>query len=249
MRFPWTSPRVETRASNYTSAVLDHLYSRAQGTASAKVGATAGVEAATSSFYGRAFQLATVTADRPMVADVLTPALMGMVGRSLIRRGELVLYIDITADGLALLPVDTYEVADGTSVSSWVYLCHIATPSGRDEQRVATQDGVIHLRYAIDPARPWRGIGPLEAASLAGQLSAETSAALADESSGPMHNFLPMPVDGEDATVTQLKVDISTNRGQVRCWLRPAITTLPNPAKTLLTGTHGDLELTLRNRW
>ena len=211
MRFPWSSSTVETRAS-YTSALLDHLYSQAQGRASATVAATAGVEAA-SSFYGRAFQLATVTADRPMVADVLTPALMGMVGRSLVRRGELVLYIDMTGDGLALLPVNSYEVADGPSLSTWVYLCHIATPSGRDEQRVAAMDGVVHLRYATDPARPWRGIGPLEAASLAGKLSAETSAALADESSGPMHHFLPMPVDGEDDTVAELKVDIQTNRG------------------------------------
>ena len=68
---------------------------------------------------------------------------------------------------------------------------------------------VLHVRYAVDPERPWRGLSPLAVASLAGRLSAETVAALADESSGPRGSFLPLPkTDGEDDTVAQLKADI-----------------------------------------
>ena len=68
--------------------------------------------------------------------------------------------------------------------------------------------------YATDPETPWRGVGPLGVAQLAGRLSAETIAALADEVSGPRGSFLPLPrVDGQDATVSALKADIKSARG------------------------------------
>ncbi len=72
---------------------------------------------------------------------------------------------------------------------------------------------MIHFAYARDPERPWRGYGPIQVAQLAGRLSAETVAALADESSGPRANLLPSPVDGDDDTVDELKADIRTAKG------------------------------------
>ena len=71
----------------------------------------------------------------------------------------------------------------------------------------------MHICYSREAARPWRGQAPLEVARLAGRLSAETVAALADESSGPRGAFLPVPADGEDGTVTTLKADIRKARG------------------------------------
>ena len=82
--------------------------------------------------------------------------------------------------------------------------------------RASPRHGVIHLQYAVDPETPWRGYGPLQVAQLAGRLSAETVAALADESSGPRGSFLPIPrTDGEDPTVANLKTDIRKLKGQV----------------------------------
>lgn len=46
-------------------------------------------------------------------------------------------------------------------------------------------------------------------------MSAETAAALADESSGPRGSFLPVPVDGNDPTIATIKSDIRTAKGKV----------------------------------
>lgn len=70
--------------------------------------------------------------------------------------------------------------------------------------------------YGVDPERPWRGIGPLQAATLAGKLSAETIGMLADEASGPRGHLLPLPqVDDEDDTINELKSDIRTLNGSI----------------------------------
>ena len=63
--------------------------------------------------------------------------------------------------------------------------------------------------FASDPSAPHRGIGPLQAAHLAGRLSAEVGTALADELSGPRGALLPLPnIDGNDPAVDALKNDI-----------------------------------------
>ena len=68
--------------------------------------------------------------------------------------------------------------------------------------------------YANDPETPWRGVSPLGVAQLAGRLSAETIAALADEASGPRGSFLPLPrTDGADGTIAALKGDIKKAKG------------------------------------
>ena len=74
---------------------------------------------------------------------------------------------------------------------------------------------VLHFKYAVDAARPWRGNGPVQVAALAGKLSAETVRALADEAGGPVGRLLGVPVDGEDATVLKLKDDIKNAAGRV----------------------------------
>ena len=75
--------------------------------------------------------------------------------------------------------------------------------------------GVVHVRLQSDPERPHRGIGPLQSARLAGRLSAEVSAALGDEASGPRGYLLPIPVDGDDPSVADLKADIRTLGGSI----------------------------------
>ena len=75
---------------------------------------------------------------------------------------------------------------------------------------------VIHIRYAQDPERPWRGVGPIQAAALAGRLSAETLEALGDEASGPRGSFLPTPEkDGQDDTLTLMRADVRKAKGSM----------------------------------
>ena len=211
MRWPWQR---ETRAdSSYTDALVAAITANAAGETTAFPTATAALEAC-AGFVGRAFAAAEVAADARTL-EVLTPACLAMVGRALIRRGEIVLLIRVVNGRLVLLPAASHDVDGGPDPMTWHYRCTVGGP-----ERTLTYDhvsgaSVVHVAYARDPERPWRGQGPLQVAQLAGRLSAETAAALADESSGPRGSFLPVPVDGNDPTISTIKSDIRTARGKV----------------------------------
>ncbi len=207
--WPW---RGERREDSFTDAVVAQIQANASGATTATASATAALEAC-AGLVGRAFASATVQAE-DSVAGALEPSVLAMMGRALIRHGEYVCLIDTTGDGLRLLPAQTHDVIGQPDPRTWAYNVTLGGPSAtvtHDKQPAAA---VVHLRYAADPAKPWRGVGPLQAAALAGKLSAETVAALADESSGPRGNLLPIPVDGADATVDRLKADIRKAHGK-----------------------------------
>ena len=139
---------------------------------------------------------------------------MEMIGRSLIRRGELVLLIDTQGGRLRLLPAESHDVEGGPFPEEWEYRLTLGGPSRTMTHEFVPATSVIHLRYAAEASTPWRGNGPIAVANLAGKLSAETVNALASESSGPVGRLLGIPVDGGDATVEALKADIRDARGR-----------------------------------
>ena len=207
-------PPAETRqdSADLTAALVALVQQRAAGRGPARAAATAAVEAV-SGLVGRAFAAADVeTAESLRTA--LQPPVMAAVGRALIRQGEFVALIEVDRAGLRLSPAQSFDVSGGPNPDSWAYQLTLSGPG-----RTLTYNGlpaaaVVHLRYAYDVDRPWRGIGPLESATLAGKLSAETAAALADESSGPRGGLIPVPTDGQDDTVAKLRQDIGKLRGQ-----------------------------------
>ena len=195
-------------SGSYTDQLVSLLQARAGG-ASALPGATAALEAA-SGFTARAFASADVIMDNPRMAEALTPHVLGMIGRALIRSGEYVAVIKmgLQDDFPRLAPAASWDVTGGDDPAGWVYRVAIASPS-QQTTIVLPASGVVHVRYASDTLTPWRGVGPLQSARLAGRLSAEVSAALADELSGPRGALLPLPnIDGSDPVVDGLKNDI-----------------------------------------
>ena len=56
--------------------------------------------------------------------------------------------------------------------------------------------GVIHCRYAVDPARPWHGIGPLGWARESAALKANLEKRLSEEAGAPVAHVVPIPQDG-----------------------------------------------------
>ena len=76
----------------------------------------------------------------------------------------------------------------------------------------------LHFRYAVDPARPWLGLSPLQWASTTARLQAESERSLADEAAGPVAQLLAIPADGgddsEEDALALLKRDISGARGK-----------------------------------
>ena len=206
MKWPWR--RTETRAGGYTDAIVNAIIARASGSTAAVAGATAALETA-ASHVGRAFAAADV-AGRPFSRDVLTPAALMLVGRELIRNGELLLAID--ADLRVLLPATSWDVQGSPDPMTWEYRATMASPS-YTTTRTMPAASVIHPRYAIEPARPWAGLGPVQVASLAGKLSASVAASLAEEAGTTTGFLLPLPVDGDDPTVTGLKADLRSAGG------------------------------------
>ena len=210
MRWPWS--KRETRAdSSYTDALVASITANAGGQSTAFPTATAALESC-AGFVGRSFAAAEIEAP-DMLRDVLDPSCMSMIGRSLIRRGEIVFLIRVDRGMVKLLPAESHDIDGGPDPASWEYRVTIGGPERTHTYSHQPAETVLHLTYGRDPERPWRGYGPLQVAQLAGRLSAETSAALADESSGPRGSFLALPVDGKDNTLSSMKGDIRTARG------------------------------------
>ena len=204
----------EARAQGLSDRIIQYALSQAQGnTATAEASAVGALEAA-AGFVSRAFSSADVVATGA-AAEVLTPACLGLIGRQLIRRGELVLLITTEGGRLALLPASSYSVTGEPDPESWRYEVTIGGPSETLTHYGVPSAGVVHVRYAVDPADPWRGVGPVQVASLAGRLSAETAAALADESSSPRGSFMAVPTGGDSPATTALKRDIRQAGGDV----------------------------------
>ncbi len=84
---------------------------------------------------------------------------LAAIGRDLLLRGESVWEIVVNGD-VGLYPLAQFEVV-GTR-SSWDYQVEAEAPDGTATTRRLPGEQVIHLRYASDPQRPWKGLGPLD---------------------------------------------------------------------------------------
>ena len=205
--------KLETRDDSYSDVLIAALVSRAQGKTLSIPTATAALEAC-AGLTGRGFAAAEVTGPDSLTR-ALTPGCLELVGRSLIRRGQVVFLIDTQAGKLRLLPAEPHDVEGGPFPEEWEYRLTLGGPSRTVTYDFVPAASVLHFRYAADASTPWRGNGPVEVAALAGKLSAETARALADEASGPVGRLLGIPVDGADATVEGLKTDIANARGKM----------------------------------
>ena len=126
----------------------------------------------------------------------------------------MVFLIDTEAGQLRLIPAETHDVDGGPFPEAWEYRLTLGGPSETLTYDHVPAASVLHFRYAVDAATPWRGDGPIAVANLAGKLSAETVNALGDESSGPVGRLLGIPIDGADSTIESLKADIKNAAGR-----------------------------------
>ena len=207
------TPTVERRESSYTDALVASILQSASGQSFAAPAATGALEAS-ASIVARCFAAADVQGPEHLTR-ALTPAVMSMIGRALIRSGEIVFAVSTDGGKFSLLPCSSFDVTGNAYPASWKYRLSLSGPGTIITLDPVSSAGVVHVRYQCDPERPWRGVGPLQSASLAGKLSAETIKALGDEASGPRGSLLPIPVDGDDPSVTELKGDIRTLNGSL----------------------------------
>ena len=204
---------LETRESSYTDALVRTIVQSASASTFATPTATGALEAS-AAIVARSFAAASVEGAPVEMRQTITKACLSMIGRSLIRQGEIVFRIDVVNGQVRLIPAASWDVSGGPDPSTWFYRLTIAGPDKYSTVVDAPADSVVHVRLQADPATPWRGVAPLEGAAIAGRLSAETMSRLSDEASGPVGHFLPLPVDGNDPTVTALRADVKGAKGQ-----------------------------------
>ena len=189
MQWPWKKQApVETRQeASYSDLVLRAIIDGALGTQGADPLKGAAAEIA-AGLYARAFTLAEGG------GVYFTPEVLAWVGRSLIRSGEAILLID---PGEPLVPVVSASITGGADEASWRYEVERVGPSGT--QRItAPSSAIVHVRYATSPAAPWKGIAPLQFATVTGELAAGLERALAWEAGANVGYVLPAPDDPED---------------------------------------------------
>ena len=207
------SRKSEHRQASYNDAITASLLQAAEGGTAANVLQTGALEAA-SGLISRAFMIADIEAS-PAIKAALHPQTMALIGRTMVKTGELVLYISVDdVGGVELQPCANVEVSGGVEEDSWRYKVELPAPGRSRKKSRFSADEVVHLRYSSDAESPWLGKGPLQNAVLAGKLSAELSRALADEASGPVGSLLPIPSDGQSEGVKELRADLRKANGK-----------------------------------
>ena len=207
---------VEKRDSSYTDALVSILVSRATGD-SAQISATWSAEVS-AILYSRAFAAARISPKNDLTAAI-TPAVMGQIGRDLVRRGESLHLIDMDSGRLELRPAGSWDVRGGPRESDWAYRMDLCGPSVQ-QSRLAPSAEVVHARYQTDPSSPWRGVSPLAGASLTADLLAAVELRLGQECLGASGYVMPMPqapsgVDDLDP-LAKLVADIKGAKGSNR---------------------------------
>ena len=204
------SKPVETRSDDgYTGAQLAAQISGAFGANSDILGGRpypgAAAAARTSAaetcarWWSAALGSAAVEADPygAVTADVLA-----LAGRELIRDGEVVFDIAVSAAGsVRLIPAMTAWVQGDPDPQSWRYRLTLAGPSNvRTVDRPAA--AVVHLRWSELTRAPWRGVGPLELAREGARRAWAAETRLADVASigvGQAHILSTELADNDDS--------------------------------------------------
>ena len=164
--------------------------------------------------YARSFAAATI--EPAHLQPVVGPAVRALIARNLIRRGESVHLIDIRAGTVRLIPVGSWDIRGPWTEEAWWYRCDTFGPSG-NTTHYTPASAVVHARYAVDPARPWHGVAPLDWARSTGTLAAYLETRLGQEAGGTVAHLLPIPQDGGDGTeedpLRDLKADMRNAAG------------------------------------
>ena len=98
--------------------------------------------------------------------------------------------------------------------ASWVYRVDLPGPSVTASRRYPAAS-VIHIRFAVHPSSPWRGVSPLAWATSTGKLGAFLETRLGEESSGPVGYLLSVPSEGGDENLEGLRSDLANLGGGV----------------------------------
>ena len=201
MRFPWSKRETRAQSSTgYTNLLLSALVSAAKGTTEGDGAAVAAAEVA-AGLWGRCFSGAAVQ-PAGNIARALSPSILEMLAREVIRRGDSLFMIDVQGGALSLLPVAHWDIFGGFRPDSWTYQCTLNAPDSTYTVTLPA-DQVIHVRYGASASQPWKGISPFAACPATSHLAGMIETRLGEEASAAVATLIPIP---EGTTTTQTEV-------------------------------------------
>ena len=226
MRFKWQGRtiggRLERREGDATQVLIKLLQSQSGGEhLDTDPNVTACLEACARA-YGHALASAQVMPES--AARIITPSVLNSIGRSLIRKGESIYLIDTSRGRIDLSEAVTWDVQGGASPSTWTFKVDLPGPSTQTRRTVA-YSGLVHFKWAYETASPWKGIGPLQAASSTGRLAAAVETHLADEATTARGYVMPLPIGPEDDEDEDVLADMKSQMLKLRGRLGFAETT------------------------
>ena len=134
--------------------------------------------------------LATATVDG---TKLLTPQIREMIGRELIKTGE-VLFLKSRNAG-PLIPVASWDIRGEPAPDRWAYRVSVNGPDTSQETRIETMaDQVLHFRINSQPASPWRGQPPWKGADLTSGTARNAEKSAGDSAKVPSGALLPIPL-------------------------------------------------------
>lgn len=193
LKWPWS--RTEQRASSYDSLVSEAIIRAATGGDVVSADGLAAAEQA-AGLIGRCFASAEVEGDR---YGLVTPGVLELIGRELVRRGQAVFSIEGGPGMLRLVPVGTFDIRGGNNPLTWYYRTDIFGASDH-QTRLVPASGVVHARINVDPVRPWLGRSPLNIAASTSATAAKAERAATDELEFKPTRLLPVPGTPEQMT-------------------------------------------------
>ena len=209
IKWPWARERHRTAGNGYTGLYTSYLTAQVQG--------EAGLASETAAFetcaglWSRAFASAAVEP----VGGPVTPSWLAMAVRAMLTYGEHVSAIQ--GPPLSLVPASTWDITGGYDPATWRYNVQLPGPSGDRSVKVGGE-GVVHLRYSVDPLRPWRGYGPLDRAGATAKVLGTLELRIGQEAGASSAYLLPIPsglTEGADADpAAQLRADIAAAKGK-----------------------------------
>ena len=202
----------ETRADSYTDEVVRLLESRYAGDSStADPMAIAAVEIA-SGLWGRSFASAKVLPETP-ATQAVSPGILETIGRQLIkRRGECLFLIQVENGRVRLDPASSWKIEGRPDPATWTYDLTLSGPSVTQNIKTVAAERIVHCRYGSRPSAPWKGVGPLQSASLTALLGGNLEQRLGEELSMAAGAILPVP-DG--TAKAPLQADLRAMKGKL----------------------------------
>ena len=219
MRWPWSKNEKRQSGGAYTDAIVAAIVAQASGNSVGEPGALAALEIA-SGLWSRGPLPLRSCPRRSRLS--LHQFLASIVARQLVRTGQSLWAIDVLHGEIEFLrPAGSWDVAGGSSESTWVYRLDLFGPSATETRVYPSCKSCLPFSN-MRRTRNGRGArisSPLGYARATSRLAGNLELRLAEEANAKVGYLLPVPSDGGDGSASDplamLKSDLAALAGSV----------------------------------